>query len=187
LPNDVAVAENGDIFVSDSRKNCIYRISGSKAEEWLTGPSLIAPNGVHVLKDKIIVGTNGDGCIKAVDLATKNVRMLANLGVGTIDGIESDSEGNLLVSHNEGRLFRVSPDGRIETILDTTALRMNIADFAYAADKQMVVFPTFTDSRVAAYGLGKQRSIANIPSSLYDTSVDSCFFKKILEFIIHNS
>jgi hypothetical protein len=38
---------------------------------------------------------------------------------------------NLLVSHNEGRLFRISPDGRVATILDTTALRMNIADFAY--------------------------------------------------------
>jgi hypothetical protein len=75
--------------------------------------------------------------------------------VGTIDGLESDREGNLLVSHNEGRLFRISPDGRVETILDTTALRMNIADFTYAPGKNMVVFPTFTDSRVAAYNLGK--------------------------------
>ena len=41
------------------------------------------------------------------------------------------------------------------TILDTTALRMNIADFTYVAGKNMVVFPTFTDSRVAAFRLGK--------------------------------
>jgi len=155
VPNDVTVAENGDVFISDSRKNSIYRISGGRAEEWLNSPSIAAPNGIHVLKGKLIVGTNGDGCLKAVDLATKDVSVLANLGVGTIDGLESDREGNLLVSHNEGRLFRISPDGRVETILDTTALRMNIADFTYAPGKNMVVFPTFTDSRVAAYNLGK--------------------------------
>jgi len=155
FPNDIAVAESGDIFISDSRKNCIHKVAGGRAEEWLSGPSISAPNGIRVLKGKLIVGTNGDGCLKAVDLATKDVSVLANLGVGTIDGIESDREGNLLVSHNEGRLFRVSPDGRITTILDSTALRMNIADFAYAPGKNMVVFPTFTDSRVAAFRLGR--------------------------------
>jgi sugar lactone lactonase YvrE len=155
VPNDVAVADNGDVFISDSRKNCIYKVSGGRAEEWLNSPAIAAPNGVHILQEKLIVGTNGDGCLKAVDLATKDVSVLANLGQGTIDGLESDREGNLLVSHNEGRLFRVSPDGRVETILDTTALRMNIADFTYAPGRNIVVFPTFTDSRVAAFRLGK--------------------------------
>jgi sugar lactone lactonase YvrE len=155
VPNDVTVADNGDIYISDSRKNCIYKVSGGQAEEWLNSPAISAPNGIHVLKGKLFVGANGDGCLKAVDLATKDVSVLANLGVGTIDGLEADRQGNLLVSHNEGRLFRVSPDGRVETVLDTTALRMNIADFTYAPGRNMVVFPTFTDSRVAAFRLGK--------------------------------
>jgi len=155
FPNDIAVADNGDIFVSDSRKNSIYKVSAGRAEEWLNGPAIAAPNGIHVLKGKLIVGTNGDGCLKAVDLATKDISVLANLGQGTIDGLESDRKGNLLVSHNEGRLFRVSPDGRVTTILDTTALRMNIADFAFAPGRNMVVFPTFTDGRVAAFRLGE--------------------------------
>jgi len=155
FPNDVTVADNGDVFISDSRKNSIYKVSGGRAEEWLNSPSIPAPNGIHVFKGRLVVGTNGDGCLKAVDLATKDISILANLGVGTIDGLESDREGNLLVSHNEGRLFRVSPDGRVETILDTTALRMNIADFTYAPARNMVVFPTFTDGRVAAFKLEK--------------------------------
>jgi hypothetical protein len=32
---------------------------------------------------------------------------------------------------------------------------MNIADFTYAPGKNLVVFPTFTDGRVAAFRLGK--------------------------------
>ena len=153
--NDIAVAANGDIFISDSRKNSVFRISGGKVEEWLSGPSIVAPNGVCLFEGKLIVGTNGDGCLKAVDLATKEASTLVNLGQGIIDGISSDGEGNLLVSHNEGRLFRVSPVGRVTTILDTTALRMNMADFAYDPGRKMVVSPTFTDSRVAAFRLGR--------------------------------
>lgn len=67
-------------------------------------------------------------------------------------GTEPDG---ILVSHNEGRLFLVMPDGRVTTLLDTTAQRMNLADFGYAPGRNMVVFPTFIDSRVAAFRLGK--------------------------------
>ncbi|OGD21506.1 MAG: hypothetical protein A2Y69_09415 [Candidatus Aminicenantes bacterium RBG_13_59_9] len=153
--NDIALADSGDIFVSDSRRGSIFRISGEKVEEWLTGPAFGAPNGICVLKGKLIVGTNGDGCLKTVDLETKAVSTLVNLGQGIIDGIASDPGGNLLVSHNEGRLFRVSPDGRVETILDTTAVRLNIADFFYDPGLKIIVFPTFTESRVAAFRLGR--------------------------------
>jgi sugar lactone lactonase YvrE len=155
MPNDVALAENGDIFVSDSGGNSIYRIADGQVEVWMKSPAITAPNGIHVLKGKLIVGTNGDGCLKAVDLATKEVSTLVNLGQGTIDGIQSDRQGNILVSHNEGRLFRISPDGRTTKVLDTTARRMNMADFAYDPGRNQVVFPTFTDSRVASFRLGQ--------------------------------
>ncbi|MDH4270674.1 MAG: hypothetical protein OEW18_01725, partial [Candidatus Aminicenantes bacterium] len=155
MPNDVAVAENGDLYISDSAGSGIFRVAGGQAEVWLKSPAIAAPNGIYVLKGKLIVGTNGDGCLKAVDLVTKDVSTLVNLGQGTIDGLTSDRDGNLLVSHNEGRLFRVSADGRATKILDTTAQRMNMADFGYDPGRNMVVFPTFIDSRVAAFRLGR--------------------------------
>jgi sugar lactone lactonase YvrE len=151
--NDITAAENGDVYVSDSRKHCIYKFTSGQAEEWLQGPAVSAPNGVLAHNERLIVGTNGDGCLKAVDLTTKAVSIIANLGQGLMDGIELDKDGNILVSHNEGRLFRVTPDGRVTMILDTTALRMNIADFCYAAGRNMVVIPTYIGSRVAAYRL----------------------------------
>lgn len=153
--NDLAIADNGDIYVSDSRKNGVYKISGGRVEEWLFGPAITAPNGICVLGGKLIVGTNGDGCLKSADLATKEISILVNLGPGIIDGLVPDGDGRLLVSHNEGRLFRVSPEGRALKILDTTALRMNMADFAYEPGLGIVVFPTFTDGRAAAFRLGR--------------------------------
>jgi hypothetical protein len=156
MPNDVAPAGAGDVYVSDSAGNCIYRVSGGTAEVWLSGPDVAAPNGIHVLGGKLIVGTNGDGCLKAADLATKEITTLANLGRGIIDGIQPDGRGGLLVSHNEGRLFRVSADGRAEKILDTTARRVSLADFAYDPGRNAVVVPTFTDGRVASFSLGRE-------------------------------
>jgi sugar lactone lactonase YvrE len=155
MPNDVAVADNGDLYVSDSAGNAIYRVVGGQAEAWLKDPAIAAPNGIHILGGKLIVGTNGDGCLKSVDLATKGISTLANLGQGTIDGIASDRDGNLLVSHNDGRLFRLSADGRATKILDTTSQRMNLADFAYDPGRNTVVVPTFTDNRVAAFRVGR--------------------------------
>ncbi len=59
------------------------------------------------------------------------------------------------MSHNEGRLLRVARDGRVTTVLDTTAIRMSIPDFGYAPALDLVVIPTFTGGRVAAYRLGR--------------------------------
>jgi len=155
MPNDIVVADNGDLYITDSAGSAIFRVASGQVEVWLKGPAIAAPNGICALKGRLIVGTNGDGCLKAVDPASKDVSTLANLGQGTIDGLAPDRDGNLLVSHNEGRLFRVSADGRITKILDTTAQRMNMADFGYDPGRNMVVFPTFTDSRVAAFRLGR--------------------------------
>jgi len=153
--NDIAIADNGDIYVSDSRKNGIYKISGGRVEEWLSGQIIAAPNGICLLGEKLVIGTNGDGCLKTADLRTKEVAPLVNLGPGIIDGIAPDRDGSLLVSHNEGRLFLVSAGGAATKILDTTARRMNMADFAYEPGRNIVVFPTFTDGRAAAFRLGR--------------------------------
>jgi sugar lactone lactonase YvrE len=157
--NDVAIAPSGEVYVSDSRKGSLFRIGGGQVEEWLTGPQVAAANGILVHQGKLIVGTNSDGCLKAVDLATKEVRIIANLGAGIIDGIAADSDGSLLVSHNEGRLLRIAPDGRVTTELDTTAIRRNLADFAYDPDRRLLVAPTFTGGRVAAYRLSDDAAV----------------------------
>jgi len=162
LPNDIAIAPNGDLYVSDSRRSAIYRVAGGKAEAWMSGPQVAAPNGVLVHQGRLVVGTNGDGCLKAVDLETRQVEILANLGAGVIDGIAADRDGTLLVSHNEGRILRVSAEGQVSVVLDTTAIRVNAADFAYAPDLKMVVVPTFVGGRVVAYTVGDDPASAEI-------------------------
>jgi hypothetical protein len=106
---------------------------------------------LHTLGNDLIVGNNGDGRLKAVNLKTKEVRTVASLGPGIIDGVEDDGKGGLLVSHNEGRLFRVTLDGKVAKLLDTTVVGVGLANFAFVPGSGLLVFPTWTDNRVLAY------------------------------------
>ena len=153
--NDVAEGPDGALYLSDSRRSVIYRFADLKVEEWLSGPEIARPNGLHVLGNELWVGNNGDGCLKAVDLKTKKIRTAAHLGQGILDGIEAERDGSILVSHNEGRLFRVARDGKVTKLLDTTVVGAGLANFAFLPEAGLLVIPTWTDNRVLAYTLGK--------------------------------
>ncbi len=154
--NDLAADPGGALYVSDSRRNAILRFAGGRFEEWVSGDEIGAPNGLHVAGGDLLVGTNADGRLKAVDLATGEVRTVVRLGQGTIDGIRSDSDGGVLVSHWEGRLFRIAPSGAVVKLLDTTVRDWPVADFEVVPDRGLIVIPTFLDNRVMAYRLAPQ-------------------------------
>jgi hypothetical protein len=150
--NDAAAEPgSGRVFVSDSGRGAILVLEGGAVSEFLAGGELPQPNGLLVDGGRLVVGTSGDGCLKAVDLRTKAVSVLARLGAGIVDGIASDGKGNLLVSQNGGRLFRVAGDGSVSLLLDTTTAGMNLADFCYCPASGLVVVPTYVDCRVAAF------------------------------------
>jgi hypothetical protein len=100
----------------------------------------------------LYAGTSRDGKIKSIDAATRKIKVLFSLNAGTImDGIAKDGQGNLLVSDNAGRLFRVSPDGSSELLLNTKSRQISIADFEYIPVKKLLIIPTMTDNKLIAY------------------------------------
>ena len=156
LPNDIAAAPDGTLYVTDSARAAIVAISGGTATVWLQDRRLARANGIVVDGNRLVVGTNGDGTLKAIDRTTREITTLAALGPGTIDGLAPLGEGRYLLSHNEGRLFTVEAGGQVRKLLDTTVIGRNIADFAIGHG--LVVMPTFTDGRVMAYripGIGQ--------------------------------
>ncbi|UCF78439.1 MAG: SMP-30/gluconolactonase/LRE family protein [Candidatus Eiseniibacteriota bacterium] len=153
FPNDVAIDESGNAYVSDTAKNVIYRSSDGAFEIWLSGDEISMPNGLHVQDNSLIVGNSGDGCLKSVDLDSKEIRTIARLGSGIIDGIRSDGHGNYIVSHWEGRVYRITAGGETTKLLDTSVRGFSCADIEYVVEKKLLVVPTFADNRVAAYEL----------------------------------
>ena len=154
FPNDVAVdPATGRVYVSDSGKNAVYCLDGAKVDVWFSGPDIRQPNGLLVGDGVLVVGVTGEGALKTVDLVAKTVRTLARFGAGIVDGLAAEGNGNILVSLNEGRLFRVSPSGQVVKILDTSVVQMNLADFAFIPGTRTAVFPTYLDGRVVAYAI----------------------------------
>jgi len=154
--NDIAVDARGIIYLSDSARGVIYRSAKGKFVEWLTGPEVSRPNGVCAMGKNLLWGNNGDGKLKSADLQTKAIDTLAVFGPGIIDGVQAEPDGHVLVSHNEGRLFRVSMSGQKTLLLDTTVIGQNLADFTLIPDRQLIVFPTWIDGRVTAFRLDEK-------------------------------
>jgi len=153
LPNDVAVDDAGRLYVSDSRKHVIYRLIDGEFEEWLSGAGIGSPNGLLIHDGRLIVGNNADHSVKAVDLSSKKIVLIARLEPGIIDGIKVDDDGNYIVSHAEGRIYRITVSGEVSKLIDTTGPGQYTADFEYIADKKLLVVPTLLNDRVIAYRL----------------------------------
>jgi len=113
------------------------------------------PNGIHIHNGLLLVCCNGDNSVKSVDLKTKQVKIIARLGQGILDGIKTDSSGNILVSLNAGKLSRISPAGQVQKLLDNSPLEINCADFEFVPGKNILIVPTFYDNRVIMYRFTK--------------------------------
>jgi sugar lactone lactonase YvrE len=154
--NDLAIDRDGNIYITDTRPTSrrdsrIYRFHDGAFDVWLEGDLISRANALFINGNELLVGNSGDGTFKAVDLSTKRIRNIVCLGARILDGIRIDNAGNYLVSHWEGQVYEVSPDGRPVEILDLMPERLNTADFEYVRDRNLLVIPTFLGNRVVAY------------------------------------
>ena len=150
--NDVTVDKDGNIYVSDmsSKNSVIYKLVQKRMVVWLKGPEVNRPNGLYAEKDRLIVGNSGDGCLKAISLATKAMSVIARIGSG-IDGVQSDGKGNYFISDWRGKTSYVTSFGQVTVLVDTTSQKINSADIEYIEGRQILLIPTFFDNRVVAY------------------------------------
>ncbi len=160
--NDVAATPGGDVYVSDSFTNTIWRLSGVTFEPWVTSDDLHHPNGLLVEGDNLIVAGFGAlagedtpavpaGLIK-VSLKDKTVSPLGNgKPVGNLDGLESVKPGVYLVSDwGSGALYKIYASGAATTLID---LDKGSADIGYVSAARTVLIPMMLDNKVVAYQL----------------------------------
>ncbi len=149
--NDVTVAKDGTVYVSDNQNDKIYRLKDGKWEVWLEGEQLNKPNGVLAVgKDKLLIGSTKIGALRSVDVATKVMTTLAD-GMAATDGIVSEGKNNYFVSDWNGQIFHVNADGTKEQLLDTRQQKINAADIDYVARKKLLIVPTFYKNTLVAY------------------------------------
>jgi hypothetical protein len=158
--NDVAVSEDGAVYVSDTPMNTIWRLKDGVFEPWLADDKLNGPNGLLVQGKKLIVASLGKvksagqteepGGLLSVDLEDQSIGKLAD-PFGNLDGLQPLQPGVYLITDWEaGGLFRVDAKGKVERLLK---LGKGSADLIYLPDKKLAIIPIMLNNALVAYTL----------------------------------
>jgi sugar lactone lactonase YvrE len=128
LPNDVTIADDGTVYVTDSTGGGVYRIpsDADALEEVVAAGSLAYPNGIALAPDGALHVAHGTGLAR-VDPATgalEAVHAADGVVLGGIDGLVRDGDRLLAVQNGlgEGRLVALALDARGAKVTGLTVL-----------------------------------------------------------------
>lgn len=149
--NDVAIDAKGMVYISDTRKNRIYKLEQNQISSWLE--NVDAANGLKVIEEQLYIAA-GDKLLK-VDLtdSSKNITQVAIGFAERADGLEAVGNGDFIVSCWTGLVYYVSADGRIKQLLDNRASKLNTADIGWDQATHTLYIPTFSGNSVQAFTL----------------------------------
>ncbi|HEX9149454.1 MAG TPA: ATP/GTP-binding protein [Thermoanaerobaculia bacterium] len=162
--NDVAVGPSGDVYVSDTLGDAIYRCTTS-CEVLVKSDALEGPNGLLVDGDRLIVATWGPitdpitfatktpGRLISVDLKTKQIAPLGEgKPIGNLDGIEKDGADYLVTDFMAGKIFRVSKS------VAATVLKSGFAesaDLGWDPGRRIIAVPEMGGGTVKFFRLSR--------------------------------
>jgi len=148
--NDVAVAEDGKIYVSDGRTDKIHILDQGKFTVWLDDDQLKEINGLYIEGDTLYAGS---AKIQRIDRNTKKIETIRN-GCGGIDGLAKDNTGHFIFSNWPGRIFYLE-NGEMTKLIETAPEKINSADISFAGALNLLLVPTFNDNQIVAYQIEK--------------------------------
>ena len=149
--NDVTVDAKGRVYISDTRKNRIYKLEQQKISVFLD--NVEAANGLTVVEEQLYIAA-GDKLLKTdLSAAQSNITQVAIGFAERADGLEPVGNGDFIVSCWAGLVYYVSADGRIQQVLDSRELKLNTADIGWDAATKTLYIPTFLGNSVQAYKL----------------------------------
>ena len=147
--NDMVFDSEGNLYISDTEADIIFKYFRGKVEKWLYNlENLTHPNGMAFENEKVLAGTNVG--ILSINPVTKSTNIVVK-NKGGIDGLIPLGNYRYLVSDWAGKVQIISPDKAARILLDTTGQKVNAADLGYVPATQTILIPTFFDNRVVAW------------------------------------
>ena len=157
--NDISVAPDGRVFVSDSgwkfgakgmettQTDAIYVIKNNKVTPLAKSTELAQPNGLLFTEKGLLVGTGGKKEIYRLD--EKGVRHdVTQVSDGFIDGIALAGDKLLVSSWNSNTVFRGTLGGTFEPLVWQVSAP---ADIGFDSKRSRLLVPRFNDNLIQVY------------------------------------
>jgi hypothetical protein len=159
--NDIAVAKDGRVFVSDSGvksgangfdptgTDAVYVIEKGKLKTVAKSKDLSGPNGLLVVDKGVLVVTFGTNELYRLD--EKGVKQdVTKLPGGVLDGIALAGDKLLVSSWQTSSVYRGTLGGSFEVVF--TELK-SPADIGFDSKRKRLLVPRFLENAVEAYDL----------------------------------
>jgi len=145
--NDITVTDKGIVYVSDSKTAKIWRLENDVPTVYLE--NITGANGLKAINNDLIFA---EGKLLKKANAQKQVTQIGEVAQ-SIDGIEPVGNGDFIVTAWAGYIFYVTASGHAETLLDSSAEKINTADIGFDKAKRVLYVPTFNARKIIAYQL----------------------------------
>jgi sugar lactone lactonase YvrE len=159
--NDVAIDNQGNVYVSDMRTSSIYKLDTKGTfGKWMSTPELENPNGLLVVNDILYVAAWGlpdtndpqaipQGRFLKVNLQTQFVEKITARPQGNLDGLQVYDEDHFLLSDwRKGLIFKVSKSGEMSLFLTS---EISVGDILYIQDQKLLALPLNRQNKVQIY------------------------------------
>jgi sugar phosphate isomerase/epimerase len=161
--NDVAASEHGDLYVSDTYTNTIYKINQEdEVSVFFESEELENPNGLWVANNCLIVATWGPmtneatfetsrkGRLLKLDMASKKTTFITKNPVANFDGVVKYKNNYYATDWTGGRLLKISKSGDVTEIL--TGFNQ-FADLGIDQEKGIIMIPEMSKNRFITINL----------------------------------
>lgn len=156
VANDVAVAPDGTVYVTDTAKHQVIRLLPDGTQSVLTGEAQFkGANGIALDGERLFVG---GARLWSVNLQNGSIATIGPEWIADIDGIELEADGTLQITPVAGPLIRYRDDDNIEI---HTGDGISSANHGYAPGLQLALIPTGFDNAVIAIRLAAEPDTEN--------------------------
>jgi DNA-binding beta-propeller fold protein YncE len=145
--NDVTIASNGKVYVTDSGSDCLFVVGKDSLEVFIQSKEVEGMNGINSEGNLLYIGAGGK--LLSIDTKTKSISVLA-ANVGYLDGLLKIGKKTFVTSDWGGTVQLIVLGEAPEKLL---ASKTHAADLGYIPTKHLLLVPTFTENQLVAYKL----------------------------------
>ncbi|EDP95870.1 hypothetical protein U8527_12135 [Kordia algicida OT-1] len=161
--NDVAIAHDGTVYVSDTFNSSIYALkTDGTFSEWLNSEALEHPNGLLKVENNMYVSAWGNmvgpdgkkkqsGNFLKVNMETKEITKVSKDTLGNLDGVQIYDKDNFIISSwRTGKIMKINNNGAVEDVL---TVGISVGDILYIPEKKLLALPMNRQNQLLIYKL----------------------------------